>query len=71
VTPTAQGQCQQQQDGYGRQAAMVEDDPLLRAVRLRVRAIRAPESLRARIAAMLEWESGEDHEGEPRSDSRR
>jgi hypothetical protein len=41
------------------------DDPFLRALQGRLRAFRAPESLRARIGAMLAVEQAVTDAGEP------
>ena len=47
------------------------DDPFLRAVQGRLAAVRAPESLRARIGAMLAAERGDTAFREPEDDQPR
>jgi hypothetical protein len=53
------------QAAWGRRGGRPSDDPFLRALQGRLRSFRAPESLRARIEAMLAVEQASGAGGEP------
>jgi len=58
--------------GWRRNAGnQASEDPFLRALRSRVAWVRAPESLRARIGAMLAAERARVRSGEPEDGSAR